>query len=348
MDGLSLEPRPGVPSPDDGTPGPSASGSFDSPPPGTRLAKWRRMIERATTTSEWKAYVRENRRKVTMRVRKGVPDELRGIVWPVLSGGRELLLQSRGVYERLMLYESSAAELDIVRDLNRTFPGHVFYMERHGPGQRSLYNVLKAYAVYDRSVGYVQGMGFVTGVLLLYMCEEDAFWTLVALLKGAHPGRAPLQGMYQEGLPLLREYLVRFEQLVQDNLPRLARHFAEHGVVPTMYCSQWFITVFSYTLPFACLLRVWDAFLFEGMDVVFRVGLELLQQEQEALLSLAFEGLVQRLGAKRTKPSAPEDVDAFLKRSFTWRLRLQRERREGRPRGSGGEGEGEGGREGHG
>ena len=306
------------------------------------------MIERATTTSEWKAYVRENRRKVTMRVRKGVPDELRGIVWPVLSGGRELLLQSRGVYERLMLYESSAAELDIVRDLNRTFPGHVFYMERHGPGQRSLYNVLKAYAVYDRSVGYVQGMGFVTGVLLLYMCEEDAFWTLVALLKGAHPGRAPLQGMYQEGLPLLREYLVRFEQLVQDNLPRLARHFAEHGVVPTMYCSQWFITVFSYTLPFACLLRVWDAFLFEGMDVVFRVGLELLQQEQEALLSLAFEGLVQRLGAKRTKPSAPEDVDAFLKRSFTWRLRLQRERREGRPRGSGGEGEGEGGREGHG
>ena len=30
------------------------------------------------------------------------------------------------------------------------------------------YNVLKAYSVYDREVGYVQGMGFVTGLLLLY------------------------------------------------------------------------------------------------------------------------------------------------------------------------------------
>ena len=102
-----------------------------------------------------------------MRNRKGVPDELRGIVWPLVSGGRELLLRNPGVYERLMLFESSASELDIVRDLNRTFPGHVYYAQRHGPGQRSLYNVLKAYSVFDRSVGYVQGMGFVTGTFVV-------------------------------------------------------------------------------------------------------------------------------------------------------------------------------------
>jgi uncharacterized iron-regulated membrane protein len=30
----------------------------------------------------------------------------------------------------------------------------------------------------------VQGMGFVTAILLMYMSEEAAFWTLVALLKG--------------------------------------------------------------------------------------------------------------------------------------------------------------------
>ena len=120
-----------------------------------------------------------------------------------------------------MLYESSSSELDIVRDLNRTFPGHIYYMQRHGPGQRSLYNVLKAYSVFDRSVGYVQGMGFITGVLLLYMCEEDAFWTLVALLKGAV--HKPMQGMYQEGLPLLQKYLYQFDGLVGSFLPRLAK-----------------------------------------------------------------------------------------------------------------------------
>jgi hypothetical protein len=57
-----------------------------------------------------------------------------------------------GVYERLMLASSSEKELEIVRDLSRTYPSHVYYQQRQGPGQRSLFNVLRAYSVYDRQV----------------------------------------------------------------------------------------------------------------------------------------------------------------------------------------------------
>lgn len=39
-----------------------------------------------------------------------------------------------------------------------------------------------------------QGMGCLAGLLLLYMCEEDAFWLIVALLKGAV--HAPMEGLY--------------------------------------------------------------------------------------------------------------------------------------------------------
>ena len=58
--------------------------------------------------------------------------------------------------QTLVIYETSASELEIIRDISRTFPTHVFFQQRHGPGQRSLYNILKAYSVYDRDVGYVQ------------------------------------------------------------------------------------------------------------------------------------------------------------------------------------------------
>jgi Rab-GTPase-TBC domain len=51
----------------------------------------------------------------------------------------------------------------------------------------------------------VQGMGFMAGLLLLYMSEEDAFWTLAALLHGAR--RPPLEGLFQQGLPLLQQCL---------------------------------------------------------------------------------------------------------------------------------------------
>ncbi len=48
----------------------------------------------------------------------------------------------------------------------------------------------------------MQGMGFMAGLLLLYMSEEDAFWTLAALLHGGR--RPPLEGLFQPGLPLLQ------------------------------------------------------------------------------------------------------------------------------------------------
>ncbi|XP_064982062.1 uncharacterized protein LOC135648606 isoform X3 [Musa acuminata AAA Group] len=172
-----------------------------------RIRKWRKMI--GVGGSDWKHYVRRKPHVVKRRIRKGIPDCLRGLVWQLISGSRDLLLMNPGVYEQLVIYETSASELEIIRDISRTFPSHVFYQQRHGLGQRSLYNVLKAYSVYDRDVGYVQGMGFLAGLLLLYMSEEDAFWLLVALLKGAI--HAPMEGLYQGvkvvfqvGLALLR------------------------------------------------------------------------------------------------------------------------------------------------
>ena len=49
-----------------------------------------------------------------------------------------------------MLADGSSKELEIVRDLSRTYPSHVYYQQRQGPGQRSLFNVLRAYSIYDR------------------------------------------------------------------------------------------------------------------------------------------------------------------------------------------------------
>eukprot|EP00873_Tetraselmis_striata_P024823 jgi/Tetstr1/445087/TSEL_032892.t1 len=264
--------------------------------------------------SDFQAFAERDPATLTRRVRKGVPDPLRGVVWQLFSGGRNLLLQHEGVYEKLMLYESSSAELEIVRDLSRTYPSHVYYQQRQGPGQRSLYNVLKAYSVYNRQVGYVQGMGFIAGLLLLYMSEEDAFWTLVALLKGAvHP---PMEGLYSMGLPLLQQYMSHMQALLAVEAPMLAEHLEEQGVLPSMYCSQWFITIFAYNLPFDHLLRCWDIFLHEGIKIVFAIGLVLLKSAEEELMGMPFEQLVASLNSK-SLPAYKMQPDDLIQQALT-------------------------------
>ncbi|OWM64461.1 EVI5-like protein [Punica granatum] len=275
-----------------------------------RVRKWRKMI--GVGGSDWKHYVRRKPHVVKRRIRKGIPDCLRGLVWQLISGSRDLLLMNPGVYEQLVIYETSASELDIIRDISRTFPSHVFFQQRHGPGQRSLYNVLKAYSVYDRDVGYVQGMGFVAGLLLLYMSEEDAFWLLVALLKGAV--HAPMEGLYLVGLPLVQQYLFQFDNLVREQVPKLGEHFTQEMINPSMYASQWFITVFSYSFPFHLALRIWDVFLFEGVKIVFKVGLALLKFCQDDLIKLPFEKLIHAL---RNFPEEAMDPDTLLPMAYS-------------------------------
>lgn len=275
-----------------------------------RVRKWRKMI--GAGGADWKHYARRKPNVVTRRIRKGIPDCLRGLVWQLISGSRDLLLMHQGVYEQLVLYETSASELDIIRDISRTFPSHVYFQQRHGPGQRSLYNVLKAYSVYDREVGYVQGMGFLAGLLLLYMSEEDAFWLLVALLKGAV--NAPMEGLYLVGLPLVQQYLFQFERLVKEQLPKLGAHFDQEMINPSMYASQWFITVFSYSFPFPLALRIWDVFLYEGVKIVFKVGLALLKYCHDDLVKLPFEKLVYAL---RNFPEDALNPDTLLPMAYS-------------------------------
>eukprot|EP00850_Spirogloea_muscicola_P010256 SM000059S18733 [mRNA] locus=s59:625279:628400:- [translate_table: standard] len=308
--------------------------SADDVPPGSadvraarRLRKWRRMV--GSGSSDWKLYKRRRPLTVKNRIRKGIPDCLRGQVWQLVSGSWDLLLANQGIYQsyilksdldvaldhipvQLVFYESSAAEIEIIRDISRTFPTHVFYSQRHGRGQRSLYNILKAYSIYDRNVGYVQGMGFLAGLLLLYMSEEATFWLLIALLKGAK--HTPMEGLYMHGLPLVQQYLHEFDKLMHEHLPRLGAHFDEEMVRPSMYASQWFITIFSYSFPFPTLLRIWDVFLHEGMSIVFRVGLALLKHCEDDLIRLPFEELIYSL---KTFPEDALDPNRLLPLAFS-------------------------------
>ncbi|XP_027154692.1 EVI5-like protein isoform X1 [Coffea eugenioides] len=278
-----------------------------------RIRKWRKMI--GVGGSDWKHYIRRKPHVVKRRIRKGIPDCLRGLVWQLISGSRDLLLMNPGVYEQLVIYETSASELDIIRDISRTFPSHVFFRQRHGPGQRSLYNVLKAYSVFDRDVGYVQGMGFIAGLLLLYMSEEDAFWLLVALLKGAV--HAPMEGLYLAGLPLVQQYLYQFDHSVKEHLPKLGEHFSQEMINPSMYASQWFITVFSYSFPFHLAIRIWDVFLYEDVRIVFKVGLALLKYCHDDLVKLPFEKLIHAL---RNFPEDALNPDVLLPLAYSTKV----------------------------
>lgn len=98
------------------------------------------------------------------------------MMWQLFSGSKDEKLEER---YRELLDETSSHEKLILRDLARTFPGHQYFKERGGAGQEGLFNVVKAYSLYDPEVGYCQGLAFVVGPLLLNVRVMDILITLV-------------------------------------------------------------------------------------------------------------------------------------------------------------------------
>ena len=74
--------------------------------------------------------------------------------------------QDKARYSAL-LRTQSACEKVIRRDIARTYPEHDFFKKKGGVGQESLFNVMKAYSIHDREVGYCQGSAFIVGLLLM-------------------------------------------------------------------------------------------------------------------------------------------------------------------------------------
>ena len=139
-------------------------------PPMTELEFWAALVSNYSQTAQRLPTLTSN------KVRGGVPSPLRGVVWPSLAGARDPHLVSE--FERLC-GESSPYEGLIGKDIGRSFPNVEMFRDAQGEGQRMLARVLKCFSLYDKQIGYCQGLGFVVGPLLMHMTDVEAFCVLV-------------------------------------------------------------------------------------------------------------------------------------------------------------------------
>lgn len=230
-----------------------------------REIKWLEMLQ------NWDKWINKKFPKVKERCRKGIPSSVRGRAWQKLSGSFTLLNQNPGLFDDLVQKNSAEWENMIEKDLSRTFPFHEMFSVKGGPGQRELFNILKAYSIYDPKIGYCQAMAPVAAVLLMHMTAEEAFWCLVMICDNYIPG------YYSPRLEAVKLDGAIFGGLLETTVPHIAKHMKTHHVDPLLYMTEWFMCLLARNLPFATVLRVWDMFFCEGIKVLFRTTLAMMK-----------------------------------------------------------------------
>uniref|UniRef100_A0A4W5LDR3 Rab-GAP TBC domain-containing protein n=1 Tax=Hucho hucho TaxID=62062 RepID=A0A4W5LDR3_9TELE len=197
-------------------------------------------------------------------LRKGVPCHYRRRVWRWVVWSRTRSLRERRPhwYHQICLRSQAAAahrvSQQIWLDLETTLRGnrHFSFPAKHAV--RQLHRILLAFSWHNPSVGYCHGLNRLAAMALLVLQnEEDAFWCLVAIVETIMP-----QDFYGKTLTqcVLKDFMA-------EKMPRLTAHFQCHGVDVSLVTSDWFLAVFVERLTSDVLLRIWDAFLYEGTKV---------------------------------------------------------------------------------
>lgn len=93
------------------------------------------------------------------------------------------------------------AQPDMFQDVSRTFPDCIHFESEEG--QDKLRDILGTYAVRHRcaiscgawmrvvicrAIGYCQSMNYLVGTCLLFMENQQAFWTMATLCEDTMPG----------------------------------------------------------------------------------------------------------------------------------------------------------------
>lgn len=138
-----------------------------------REQKWLRML------NKWETYMDKNYRKVHQsyfitkyantwivlnlylfnlqvreRCRKGIPMSVRPKAWLYLCGGKILMDKNPGMYQKFCEQPGDSKSIDEIRkDLHRQFPHHEMFVTEDRPGQQELFNLLKAYCMWNPEEG---------------------------------------------------------------------------------------------------------------------------------------------------------------------------------------------------
>lgn len=264
----------------------------------SELSKWSEMID--TGISQ---YMHAHPDRFHRRVRRGIPPKFRWQVWKAAVRLQDFEMPKD--YQSLSTRENPWTQC-IEIDISRTFPELKTFDTIQ---QQRLLRILNAYAGHNPDVGYCQGMNYVAGLLLLVSdCEEESFAVLVCLMD--HP-QFGLAGFYRERLPLLRRYLRACDKLVAETVPELREHFIKENVQPAVYLHQWFLTLFINCFPLSMVMIIWDVIVCEGLPVILRIAVSILQVLKDSLLSMHFEDIIKFFKMMKTYDDEEGELNAF-------------------------------------
>lgn len=248
-------------------------------------------IEEWNTLFSFNTPENANQLKLLNSLKLGIPKSIRGKAWLFLSKGYQLSLSyAPSMFDNCLSIKNETAEMAIQKDISRTYLYGDSQTSKLTVSEPKLYNILKAFSIYDYEVSYCQGINYIVATFLQCIGNEKyVFWLLVQLMNQFN-----WRDLYKSNTPKLLRMIDILKQKFKLALPDLFAHFSDNSNIEILQfvSTHFFLTLFCYNTPIELSLRVIDLFWVYEEKIIFDVIISLLSLQKEKLLQMNNEELL--------------------------------------------------------
>ncbi|EDO40792.1 predicted protein [Nematostella vectensis] len=220
------------------------------------------------------------RDRLVREARADIPPMLRGQIWAALLGVQGDI---QATYNAIDKESTSNADRQIEVDIPRC---HQYDQLLSSPTAHAKFKrVLKAWVVSHPNLGYWQGLDSLCAPFLSQHFNDEAL--AYACLTAFIP-KYLYNFFLKDNAPIIQEYLAVFSQLIAFHDPELFSHMHKIGFIPELYAIPWFLTMFCHVFPLHKIYHLWDTLLLGNSSFPLCIGVAILQQLRDQLLSFGF------------------------------------------------------------
>ncbi|CAG5132571.1 unnamed protein product, partial [Candidula unifasciata] len=209
-----------------------------------------------------------------------IPPLVRAYVWAALL---EVEGDIEGAYNSVDKETPTTTDRQIEVDIPRC---HQYHELLSSPAAHTKFKrILKAWIISNPHYVYWQGLDSLCApfLALSFNSEALAFACLSAFIpKYLH------KFFLRDNSPVIQEYLAVFSHLIAFHDPELSNHLDGIGFIPDLYAIPWFLTMYAHVFPLHKIVHLWDTLLLGNSSFPLCIGVAILQQLRDRLLSFGF------------------------------------------------------------
>jgi hypothetical protein len=265
-------------------------------------------------------------KKVNKILLIGPPNNIRWLMWFSIAKNKYIEIESKLGVNNSQIYSflinskiNDEIEKKINNDLQKSFPNIKFF--NNANWLNSLFNLLKAYSIYDKEIGYKNGMNkIIANILMLSDCNEIESFQLIRFFFSNSYGLS-LRDFFMDNSPKFNFYSFLIMELIKERIFPVYEIINKFQIEKEIWLDKLIINLFGTFFDFSIGIRLYDCMIAFGLNFLINFTLGLLKNYQNIILN--FKDKNSFISFFRGKYKFKNDNDIYIERERIIKLALE-------------------------